>query len=95
MFINCIIKCPKSLLPTDRELHKKCSAVPHLNTFGQLGRNNYQMAFRHLNKSLVKMGLDARKPDFVVCEKQRPRPACSFAHVDKHFCYMTGENPVS
>ena len=27
----------------------------------------------------VEMGLDARKPDFVVGEQQRPRPACRSA----------------
>ena len=31
------------------------------------------------------MGLDARKPDFVVCEQQRHRPVCVY---DQHLCYL-------
>ena len=28
------------------------------------------------------MGLEVRKPDFVACKQQRPRPACASAQFD-------------
>ena len=33
------------------------------------------------------MGLNARNPDFVVCEHQRCRPACASVQSDQHLCY--------
>ena len=32
-------------------------------------------------------GLDARKPVFGVCQKQRCRPACASAQTDQHLCF--------
>ena len=36
---------------------------------------------------LYKIGLYMRKPDFVICEKQRHRPDCASMHADQHFRY--------
>ena len=39
-----------------------------------------------LNTGILWFG--AIKPDFVACEHQRHRPACTFLQSDEHLCYM-------
>ena len=44
-------------------------------------------ADQSLSWQQYKMGLDARKPVFSVCEQRRSRPACALGQTDQHLCY--------
>ena len=37
------------------------------------------------------MHIDARKPDFIACEQQCPKPAWASEQSDQRFCYSQSE----
>ena len=54
--------------------------------FSPLGVN--KLSGGHHNLALrYDMDLDARNPDFGVCEQRRRRPACACAQSDQRLCY--------
>ena len=68
---------------TDRLLYPNPQASVLVEDFTK----HYYFLGRMLGKVYYYMGLYLRKPDFIACEQQRRRPACSSAQSEQHLCH--------